>query len=67
MDTEQSLDFKEERLKDAQNAGLIGFWSRWSRKKALHTKRRAACEKGSDKLSNANADPCNGSSLERCK
>ena len=44
----QGLAFRGEKLKAADNAGLLGFWSRWSRKKHLHRMSAEARKKDSE-------------------
>ena len=36
----EGLSVKEERVDQAYEAGMIGFFDRWSRKKALHKKKK---------------------------
>jgi len=40
MEGAEGLAVREEKLERAHEAGMIGFFDRWSRKKALHKKKR---------------------------
>ena len=40
MEGEEGLAVREEKLERAEEAGMIGFLDRWSRKKALHKKKK---------------------------
>ena len=40
MEGRQGLSVKEEKVDRDYEAGMIGFLDRWSRKKALHKKRK---------------------------
>ena len=40
MEGSEGLSVKEERVDRAYEAGMIGFFDRWSRKKLLHKKRK---------------------------
>ena len=40
MEGAEGLAVKEERVDQAYEAGMIGFFGRWSRKKMLHRKRK---------------------------
>ncbi len=41
MQSEGGLQVQEKNLDKAYAAGLVGFWSRWSRKKSLHQQRKS--------------------------
>ena len=40
LEGDEGLSVREEKLERAYEAGMIGFLGRWSRKKALHKKRK---------------------------
>ena len=40
MDGAEGITVKEERVDQAYDSGMIGFFDRWSRKKALNKKRK---------------------------
>ena len=40
MEGDAGLAVKDERVDQAYEAGMIGFFDRWSRKKALHKKKK---------------------------
>ena len=40
MEGAEGLSVKEEKVDQAYEAGMIGFFDRWSRKKALHQKKK---------------------------
>ena len=40
MEGAEGLSVREEKLERAYEAGMIGFLDRWSRKKALHKKKK---------------------------
>ena len=50
MKSEQGIEVKEEMVDRAYDSGSVGFFSRWSRKKALHSRRtkRRKGEKGEE-------------------
>ena len=41
MQTVEAVQVREEKVDRAYEAGMMGFFERWSRKKALHHKRQA--------------------------
>ncbi len=40
MQTAEAVQVREEKVDRAYEAGMMGFFERWSRKKALHQKRQ---------------------------
>lgn len=41
MQTSDGINVKQEALERAHKSGMIGFWSRWSRKKMLERSKRS--------------------------
>ena len=48
MQTVEAVQVREEKVDRAYEAGMMGFFERWSRKKALHQKRQAKSSSASE-------------------
>jgi hypothetical protein len=46
MQSVEAIEVREEKMERAYEAGMMGFLERWSRKKALHRRRKAKLDEG---------------------
>ena len=46
MQTVEAIEVREEKMERAHEAGMMGFLERWSRKKALHQRRKTQSADG---------------------